>query len=144
MQQVPSETSQTIQTQNSLDLPNTSLQHGCLLHDPRGSSRDSLRQGERFGSLSPQSVRDDATDSSFVVEGVNGDSLEERLRGLNVSAAPSAVGRSALFGQRISDYENALASSTPRKVMGFKVVKRADTPSDGIQLYDFPNGMSLL
>ena len=71
------------------------------------------------------------------------DSLEHRLRGLNV-ATPSGTGRSSLPGQRISEYENALAQSTPRKALGFKVVnRRADVPSDGVQLSDFPNGTCL-
>ncbi len=140
MQHGPAETSQQTLIQNNPDLSDTSLQHGCLHHDPSGPALDSLQQQLHLGSLSPQSVRAGATSGSFT-DGVNPEFLEERLRRLNVSVS-SDIGRSSLPGQRISEYEKALAPSTPRKALGFKVVRRPDTPSDGVQLSDFPNGTS--
>ncbi|RYP54652.1 hypothetical protein DL768_000588 [Monosporascus sp. mg162] len=132
MQQGPSETLQNIQNRSNTHLTGFSIQHGCLHHNPSGSALDSLQQQERFGSLSPQSVR------HYLADGVNPDFLDERLRGLNVPA-PSSTGQPTLRGQRISEYENALALSTPRKTLGFTVVRRADTESGGTQLSDFPN-----
>ncbi|KAK4450045.1 F-box/WD repeat-containing protein pof10 [Podospora aff. communis PSN243] len=53
------------------------------------------------------------------------------------------LGRLSVAGQRIRDYETAAASSalrqSPRPALGFKVIKRPGTPSDGVQLTDFPN-----
>ncbi|RYP18763.1 hypothetical protein DL767_009763 [Monosporascus sp. MG133] len=132
MQQGPSETLQNVQNRTNTHLTGFSIQHGYLHHNPSGSALDSLQQQERFGSLSSQSVRD------YLADGVNPDSLDERLRGLNVPT-PSSTGQPTLRGQRISEYENALALSTPRKALGFTVVKRAGTESGGIQLSDFPN-----
>jgi hypothetical protein len=31
---------------------------------------------------------------------------------------------------------------TPKKMLGFKVIKRSESPSGGVQLEDFPNGAS--
>ncbi|RYO81057.1 hypothetical protein DL766_010370 [Monosporascus sp. MC13-8B] len=132
MQQGPSETLENLQNRTDTHLTGFSIQHGCLHHNPSGSALDSLQRQERFGSLSPQSVRDP------LAHGVDPDFLDERLRGLNVPA-PSSTGRPAPRGQRISEYENALALSTPRKALGFTVVKRADAESGGFQLSDFPN-----
>ncbi|RYP78594.1 hypothetical protein DL769_003155 [Monosporascus sp. CRB-8-3] len=132
MQQGPSETLQNLQDRTDTHLTGFSIQHGCLHHNPSGSALDSLQQHERFGSLSPQSVR------GSLAHGVNPDFLDERLRGLNVPA-PSSTGQPTLRGQRILEYENALGLSTPRKAPGFTVVKRADTESGSIQLSDFPN-----
>lgn len=140
MQRGPSETSQDVQIQSNLDLSNTSHQHGCLHHDPSGSALDSLQQQDRPGSLSPQPARGNVAGSS-IAEGVDPEFLEERLRGLNISG-PLDTERPLPPGQRISEYENALAPSTPRKPLGFKVVRRSDTPSSGALLSDFPNGMS--
>jgi hypothetical protein len=61
------------------------------------------------------------------------------LRGLGVGKRRLGERRSTP-GQRISDHENALTPSTPRQALGFKVIKRVDGSSDGIQLTAFPNG----
>ena len=49
--------------------------------------------------------------------------------------------------QRISEYENALSPSPPRKQTegpGFKIVKKKANRLDGPQLDEFPNGMHQL
>jgi hypothetical protein len=66
--------------------------------------------------------------------------LDEELRRLSLEHH-SAVQPSAP-GQRISEYENAMTPPTPKKVLGFKVIKRSESPSGGVQLEDFPNGAS--
>lgn len=142
MQHGPTETLQNLQTRSNPDLSNTSHQHGFFHHDPSGSALalDPRQQQARLGSLSPQSARIGATSGSFT-EGVDSESLEERLRGLNHSASLDA-GSPPLPGKRISEYENALAPSTPRKALGFKVIRRDDALASGVLLSEFPNGMS--
>lgn len=119
----------------------TAQQHGLQYHDPSGSAHRSLLR-QTSGGVSPRSVRGDA---SFGVvgaggEGANADSLQERLRRLNDVHEESNAKRSKNAGQRISEYENALTPAVPRQALGFKVIKRADSRSDGVQLSDFPNG----
>ncbi|KAK7754082.1 hypothetical protein SLS62_003928 [Diatrype stigma] len=106
-------------------------------YDSRALALDPRQQPARLGSLSPQSVRAGGT-SGFLAEGVDSESLEERLRGLNDST-PLDAGSPLLPGKRIFEYENALAPSTPRKALGFKVIRRDDAPSSGVLLSDFPN-----
>ncbi|KAI2637185.1 hypothetical protein GGS26DRAFT_547681 [Hypomontagnella submonticulosa] len=118
----------------------TAQQHGLQYHDPSGSAHRSLLR-QTSGGVSPRSVRGDA---SFGVvgaggEGANADSLQERLRRLNDVHEESNAKRSKNAGQRISEYENALTPAVPRQALGFKVIKRADSRSDGVQLSDFPN-----
>jgi len=49
-------------------------------------------------------------------------------------------------GQRVLEYETAAASSvarqSPRPTLGFQVIKRPGTAPEGVQLTDFPNGIS--
>ncbi|KAI1505385.1 hypothetical protein F5X99DRAFT_416138 [Biscogniauxia marginata] len=87
--------------------------------------------------MSPQPVQGD-DDTGHTGEGVNPHFLDERLRGLNIKGQPSA-GRPKPLGHRIAEYENALTPSMPKQVLGFKVIKRADTESDRVHLTDFPN-----
>lgn len=72
------------------------------------------------------------------LDGVDADRLDEKLRGLSLREGSGGRRRPAA-GQRIFDYENALTPPTPRRAMGFKVIKRSDS-SNGVQLTDFPNG----
>lgn len=136
MQREPTETSEQRPQSNA---PSTSSHshHGPLHHDPRGLERvrsaDSAGSGSR--SASPRSVSDAGRAS---LEGVDADHLDEKLRGLSLKGR--AKGRSPVAGKRVTDYEKALTPPTPRQAMGFKVVKRTDTRSNGVQLEDFPNG----
>lgn len=57
---------------------------------------------------------------------------------MSLTSAPAS--RLTAAGQRISEYENAMTPPTPKKALGFKVVKRPDALSDAaIRLEDFPN-----
>ncbi|OTB08211.1 hypothetical protein M426DRAFT_317325, partial [Hypoxylon sp. CI-4A] len=87
--------------------------------------------------MSPGSAQHDSGGDGG--EGVDADSLQERLRRLNHGHYELNATRSHAPGQRISEYENALTPAVPRQALGFKVVKRADAQSDGVQLSDFPN-----
>lgn len=103
-------------------------------------SASSLHHGfdRRRSSASSSSVRTDNLRHDDP-DGVNPDQLEEKLRGL--SLGPRKGGRRpSAPGQRISDYENALTPPTPKQALGFKVIKRSDTRTDGVQIEDFPNG----
>ncbi|KAF4344602.1 f-box wd-repeat pof10 [Fusarium beomiforme] len=106
-------------------------QHGPLHHNLRGLrqvySEDS--SGAEPGSA-PALRRASGHD-------VDTDLLNEELRRLSLGHR-SAL-RSSAPGQRISEYENAMTPPTPKKALGFKVVKRSETPSNGVQLEDFPN-----
>lgn len=48
--------------------------------------------------------------------------------------------RATLPGERITAYENAATPIMPQQTVGFKVVKRSGSPSDGPSLSDCPNG----
>jgi len=94
-------------------------------------------------SVSPGLVRESESLGSLE-HAVDPDFLEARLRRLNVRDQSSAdTGSPLLAGQRIYEYENALTPSVPRQALGFKVIKRADGETAGVNLTDFPNGMLL-
>ena len=68
--------------------------------------------------------------------------LQEELRRL--SLADTHNKRSKPSFQRISEHENALSQSPPRKQNegpGFKIIKKKSDRIDGPQLDAFPNGM---
>ncbi|RGP65042.1 hypothetical protein FLONG3_9377 [Fusarium longipes] len=106
-------------------------QHGPLHHVSSGLRR--VYSGDSSGvdtGSAPVLHQDSGHD-------VDADLLDEELRRLSLghhsTIQPSAP------GQRISEYENAMTPPTPKKAMGFKVIKRSETPSTGVQLEDFPN-----
>ncbi|KAJ4270384.1 hypothetical protein NW762_002064 [Fusarium torreyae] len=106
-------------------------QHGPLYRDPSGLRR--VRSGDSSGAepCSALAIRRDSGHD------VDADLLDEELRRL--SLGPHSAGRPSAPGQRIAEYENAMTPPTPKKALGFKVIKRSETPSDGVQLEDFPN-----
>ncbi|KAI6748607.1 hypothetical protein HG530_015380 [Fusarium avenaceum] len=108
-----------------------STQHGPLHHDPSGLHR--VCSGDSSGA-DPGSVPALRRDSGHDVDA---DLLDEELRRLSFEHH-SAVQPSAP-GQRISEYENAMTPPTPKKALGFKVIKRSESPPGGVQLEDFPN-----
>lgn len=71
---------------------------------------------------------------------MNANQLDKKLRRLTLDKAQDD--RPSVPGQRISEYEKALASQTAKQDLGFQVVKRSEPHSDGIRLDNFPNGMS--
>ncbi|KAI0852979.1 hypothetical protein F5Y00DRAFT_226496 [Daldinia vernicosa] len=137
MQQELSEYSNQIQPDSISQSPKPLQQHGFRHHGLSGNAHGSLLQ-QQSGDVSPLSARGDAG-AGVSGEGVDSDSLRKRLRRLNdVRGEPDAT-RSKAPGQRISAYESALTPVIPRQALGFKVIKRADAGSDGVQLSDFPN-----
>lgn len=135
MQQgIPEITDAASQT-NNLGLPSTSSQDGFQHRNRSSPDGNAL---ERTRSSSPKSV---AAGSDASGDGISARQLDEQLRRLSTNSHRSG-GRpkASLPGQRISEYEKALTPSTPRQALGFKVIRRPDSPSDGVQLTDFPNG----
>lgn len=135
MQQEFPETSQKhLQSNTSTNAP-PSPHHGFHHHHQDSNSPHRVRSnGSSTGSV--RSVVEDSRSES--ADHFDADTLNERLRGLNLRGRISA-GRPAP-GQRISDYENALTPPTPRQALGFRLIKRPDSRLDGVQLTDFPNG----
>ncbi|KAI5463127.1 hypothetical protein BGZ63DRAFT_352549 [Mariannaea sp. PMI_226] len=105
-----------------------STQHGPLHRDRDGLRRvfhgDSSGGSSRLGHEARRRSHNNAVDAEM---------LDQELRGLNLDD------RAFVPGHRISEYENAMTPPTPKRALGFKVIKRSDTPSDGVQLLDFPN-----
>ncbi|XXG98441.1 hypothetical protein Hte_004764 [Hypoxylon texense] len=91
--------------------------------------------------MSPHSARDSSASAGTHGEGINPDSLQERLRRLNNANNEQNSTRIVTLGQRISEYESALTPAVPRQPLGFKVIKRAggDGQPGSVQLTDFPN-----
>lgn len=111
-------------------IPASPIQHGYLHQDDQVSygdcsecSESVISDDSRFASLEP-----DASD------------LEWRLRGLNIRAKgdhPFSPGR------RIFEYENARINKTPKRALGFKVVKSTSSDGCGPDILGFPNGSSV-
>ncbi|KAI0152471.1 hypothetical protein F4776DRAFT_601931 [Hypoxylon sp. NC0597] len=137
MQQELCEVSNQIQPDSTSQSSQSLQQYGFQHHDPSGPDHRSLLRQSSDG-LSPRSVWADSSTGDGG-EGVNSDSLKERLGRLNNVHEKSEATRPHAPGQRISEYENALTPAVPRQALGFKVIKRADAQSDGVQLSDFPN-----
>ena len=135
MQQGIPEITDTVSQTSNLDLPPSSPQDGFQHHERSSPDGNAL---VRTRSASPKSV---AAGSDRSGDGINANQLDERLRRLSTHSHRSGGrAKARLPGQRISEYEKALTPSTPRQALGFKVIKRPDSPSDGVQLTDFPNG----
>ncbi|KAM5348310.1 hypothetical protein ACJ41O_008134 [Fusarium nematophilum] len=130
MQQEPPENPEPLTHQDN-PFPNPRSQHGPLHRDPSGLSR------ARSGDSSVPEQRSASASQRDYGQDVDADLLDEELRRLSLGARPG--GRPPAAGQRISEYENAMTPPTPKKALGFKVIRRSDRPSDGAQLTDFPN-----
>ncbi|KAK7956936.1 F-box domain-containing protein [Apiospora aurea] len=108
-----------------------------LLHHA-GAVPDDM-QPRSSSNRSPQSdIGGRGGSSDAPVPGVSATQLEDRLVGLNV-AGLQVADYPKTPGHRISEYENALIPATPRQALGFNVVRRAGSQTDGAQLTDFPN-----
>lgn len=111
-------------------IPASPIQHGYLHQDDQVSDGDC---SECSGSV----ISDD---SRFASLEPDADDLEWRLRGLNVRAKgdhPFSPGR------RIFEYENARINRTPKRALGFKVVKSTSSDGSGPDILGFPNGSSV-
>lgn len=87
----------------------------------------------RLRSVSPSSVAAGATP---LANGSRAGQLDDHETSCRLSGQEE---RAPLPGERIIAYENAATPSMPPTV-GFKVVKRSGSPSDGPSLADCPNG----
>lgn len=95
--------------------------------------------------LHPADQRSESAGSSDDGNAADDDDVElqEQLRGLNVSDNGQTKPKPSF--SRISEYENALSPSPPRKHSegpSFKVIKKKGNRLDGVQLDQFPNGKS--
>ncbi len=137
MQQELTAASQLYHTSGSPSSTSTPFQHGF----PRSQPDDT--DGHPLVRTGSSSSRPDSVAGASSADGLDldADQLEERLRRLSHGSYRSTGnGRPSIAGQRISEYERALTPSAPRQALGFKVTKRSQSPSDGVQLTDFPNG----
>lgn len=121
-----------LQTSNSpLSQPSTS-QYGP------SRSRSSLPDAHF-----PLRARSTSSDAQRSTGGLVDGQFDQQPGRLNVAEdKPAAGSRLVTAGQRIADYENAATHALPRQnsrpALGFKVIN--SSPSDGVQLTDFPNG----
>lgn len=135
MQQESPEISERRPQSTHPNVSTVSSQNGSLSHDSSDLQRVSSGGSHSSPSRHVLEPGGDAAD------GIHAHQLDEKLRGLNVRSLDSHR-RSSARGQRVSDYENTLTPRTPRHALGFRVIKRRDPSSEGVQLSDFPNGLS--
>jgi hypothetical protein len=136
MQPEPIETSNSIPTQINPPQPTNASQHGILSEEPHSAGvRDHMHETHLTAESSPSPNAIDAPSS--------GDArLQEELQRLSLSDRNDTRLKPSF--QRISEYENALTPSPPRKQSegpDFKVIKKKGNRLDGPNLDEFPNGM---
>lgn len=128
MQSEPIETLNRSESFTSSTTSFSSIQHGSShydIHDlhraPSERSSSFLSESGRSESISSDDARLESRGGSLSWQFVNG-----------VPFTP---------GQRISEYENAMIQQTPKRALGFKIVKSAHSDnSSGVNILDFPNG----
>jgi hypothetical protein len=134
MQPEPNETSNIFLHQNDAQQPNAS-HYGILADEHSADVRDPPRETHISAESSPSRIAADALSS--------GDArLQDELRRLSLDDANETRPKPSF--QRISEYENALTPSPPRKQSegpGFKIIKKKGNRVDAPQLDEFPNGM---
>jgi hypothetical protein len=139
MQPEPIETSNNVFTQITAPQPVNASQHGILSEQLHPAAvRDPLDETHISAEPSPSPNAANARSS--------GDArLHEELRRLSLGDRNETRPKPSF--QRISEYENALTPSPPRKQSegpGFKIIKKKGNRLDGPQLDEFPNGMYYL
>lgn len=139
MQHGLSEVSNDKQHQDILPTTTTTAQHGSL-----SSDADELGHCDQLPQQQQQQPRHVHGDSGIGLadDGVDAAVLGDHLRRLSANSEDHDGPK--LPGQRIFEYENALSGSVPTQALGFKVMKRSESPSAGMLLSDFPNGTSTL
>ncbi|TPX14385.1 uncharacterized protein E0L32_005581 [Thyridium curvatum] len=135
MQLEPSEHSTQLSQSGTLSIPSPTSQHG-LQHHQQPLHGAGSASGSR--SATPTVV---AVDPDASPDATNSDGPQlAGLGGLNIDNEPGASQQAPAFaGQRIAEYERAMTPSTPKHPSGFTVTKRVGSPSEGVQLTDFPN-----
>lgn len=122
MQSEPLESDQQSAQLSTTSIPSSPIQHGYHYHDSQDSPR------------APSECSDDARGDAIANDAAN---LARLLHGLNLRANGE---HAFVHGQRISEYENASLSNTPKKAFGFRVVKSATSDGVGPNILNFPNG----
>jgi hypothetical protein len=120
--------------------PSNASQYGILAQQLQSADLREPIEEERIGSAG-------SSHEATVTEPASADGvgLQEELRRLKVNDRDEDRPKPSF--QRISEYENALSPTPPRKQSegpGFKVIKKKGNRLDGPQLDKFPNGMSSL
>jgi hypothetical protein len=138
MQPEPIEPSTQLQTQNNAPEPSNTSHHGFLpAHLHPADLRNSLEE-DRV-ELPDSGHPADAAESEFGED----PGLPTQLRRLRLDQGIENKPKASF--QRISEYENALSPSPPRKQSegpGFKVIKhKGKNTLDGTEFERFPNGM---
>ncbi|KAJ4389860.1 hypothetical protein N0V93_007332 [Gnomoniopsis smithogilvyi] len=127
MQLNPIDSSASVPPTEASESPDPNTQDGI---DPSAPSSLDGRSQPRSRRLSRGSV---AADASLSARGVIADELDKTMLRLSLHE-----GHTPVPGERVSAYENA-ATPTGHQAMGFKVVKRSGSPSNGPRLTDCPN-----
>ncbi|EHL00138.1 F-box [Glarea lozoyensis ATCC 20868] len=121
----------TIPNTSSASVPSTSSEHGILANELQSADlHDSVNVAERSGRA----------DEGGEASSVDTEGAQDEFRRLNLRESNEERPKPSF--QRISEYENALSPSPPRKASegpGFKVVKKKGGRTDGPQLDQFPN-----
>lgn len=136
MQPERTETSNNIPTQINAPQPINTSQYGILSEELHSAGlRDPPHETQLFAESSASLNATDALSS--------GDTrLQDELRRLSLSDRADTRPKPSF--QRISEYENALTPSPPRKQSegpGFRIIKKKGNKLDGPKLDEFPNGM---
>jgi hypothetical protein len=138
MQPEPIEVSTQLQPQTSASEPSNASRHGFLpAHLHPADLRDPLEE-DRVESPGPGHPADAAESEPREDTG-----LPTQLRRLRLDQGVENKPKASF--QRISEYENALSPSPPRKQSegpGFKIIKhKGKSTLDGTEFERFPNGI---
>ena len=136
MQSEPIETSNSSPIQLNAPQPSNASHHGIL-------SQELHSAGARNPIHETHTSAESSSSPNAVGPASSGDyRLQEELRRLSLSDRDDTRPKPSF--QRISEYENALTPSPPRKQSegpGFKIIKKKGNRLDGPALEEFPNGM---
>lgn len=124
MQSEPLESDQQPAHLPNTSIPSSPFQHGYQHHDSEDSPR------------APSECSDDVRGDAIANDAAD---LARLLHGLSLRAANGD--HPFVHGQRISEYENSSLSNTPKKALGFRLVKSATSDGTGPHILDFPNGL---
>lgn len=132
----PIETSTHITIPSNASEPINASQYGIRPEELHSSDeRDSLHEESLSADSSP-------TPNPIQAHSTGDARLQDELRRLSLGDRNDTRPKPSF--QRISEYENALSPSPPRKQSegpGFKIIKKKNDRIDGPQLDAFPNGM---
>lgn len=125
----------------STQLSNTSHVAESSTTAQYGISPNHLPTAEADSDLSSEERSESARSANE--QGVDVARVQEQL--LRLSVEDGKRNRPKASFQRISEYENALAPSPPKKLdegPGFKIVKKKGSKGDDLKIEAFPNGIA--